>query len=79
LRIDHTPARAIFRTRRWLSIFQTTDELYAPVLLLSPCNFPEPVDADIIRFLGRSEQAGITLIGYPRYVREWIRCERAEV
>ena len=35
------------------------------------------VDADVVRFLGRSEQAGIRLVRCPRYVREWIRCECA--
>jgi len=36
------------------------------------------VDADVIRFLGRSEQAGIRLVRCPPYVREWIRRECAE-
>jgi hypothetical protein len=36
------------------------------------------VDADVIRFLGCSEQAGIMLVRCPPYVREWIRRECAE-
>ena len=36
------------------------------------------VDADVIRFLGCSEQAGIRLVRCPPYVREWIRRECAE-
>jgi hypothetical protein len=35
------------------------------------------VDADVIRFLGCSEQEGIRLVRCPRYVREWIRRECA--
>jgi anti-anti-sigma regulatory factor len=36
------------------------------------------VDADVVRFLSASEQAGIALIRCPLYVREWILRERAE-
>jgi anti-anti-sigma regulatory factor len=36
------------------------------------------VDADVVRFLSASEQAGITLVRCPAYVREWILRERAE-
>jgi anti-anti-sigma regulatory factor len=36
------------------------------------------VDAEVVRFLTASEQAGITLVRCPAYVREWILRERAE-
>jgi anti-anti-sigma regulatory factor len=36
------------------------------------------VDADVVRFLGCSEQAGLKLVRCPPYVREWIRRECAE-
>ena len=36
------------------------------------------VDAEVVRFLSASEQAGITLVRCPAYVREWILRERAE-
>ena len=36
------------------------------------------VDADVVRFLSAREEAGITLVRCPAYVREWILRERAE-
>ena len=36
------------------------------------------VDADVVRFLSASEEAGIALIRCPPYVHEWILRERAE-
>src|SRR6266404_3209430 len=34
------------------------------------------VDADVVRFLSASEEAGIALVRCPLYVREWILRER---
>ena len=36
------------------------------------------VDAEVVRFLSASEQAGIRLARCPAYVREWIRRQPAE-
>jgi len=36
------------------------------------------VDADVVRFLSAREEAGVTLVRCPAYVREWILRERAE-
>jgi hypothetical protein len=36
------------------------------------------VDADVVQFLSASEEAGITLVRCPLYMREWILRERAE-
>ena len=35
------------------------------------------VDRDVIRFLAAQEMEGVELLDCPRYVREWIACERS--
>ena len=36
------------------------------------------VDVAVVRFLIRCEREGVELAKCPPYVREWIRCERAD-
>ena len=35
------------------------------------------VDRDVIRFLAAQEMEGVELLDCPRYIREWIACERS--
>jgi anti-anti-sigma regulatory factor len=34
------------------------------------------VDVEVVRFLGRCEEAGVTLVNCPPYIRDWIGKER---
>jgi hypothetical protein len=37
------------------------------------------VDRDVVRFLAGQEVEGVELVDCPRYIREWITCERNHV
>jgi anti-anti-sigma regulatory factor len=34
------------------------------------------VDVEVVRFLGRCDEAGVTLVNCPPYIRDWIGKER---